>query len=148
MPRRIVISIAIVALWAALWGAVVAMLSAVALVVDPKVVGPGEGPADVVWIGAHDGAITGAVFALLLALGERNRNVAHVPYLRAVMWGVFAAAILRVTEITDVNFSNSAVVGSLSALATMRLARALTSRAFRSLSPPSPRTSPSSSHLR
>jgi hypothetical protein len=95
----------------------------VALVVDPRVVGPGEGPADVVWIGGREGAITGALFALLLALGEGKREVGDVPYLRALLWGVVAAALLRLTEVTDVHFSNSAVVGALSALASVGLAR-------------------------
>ena len=125
---RLVVSLAIVALWTVVWGAVVAALSAIALVVDPAVVGPGEGPADVVWIGAREGAITGAVFALLLAIGEWRRTIAEIHLLRAVMWGVVAAAILRLTAITDVHFSNSAVVSALSALASVGLARLVRSR--------------------
>jgi hypothetical protein len=126
--RRLVISMGIVALWAIAWGVVVASLSALALLIDPRVVGPGEFPADVFWIGGREGAITGAVFALLLVLGEWKRDVAQVPYLRAAMWGVLAAAILRLTAITDVHFSNSAVVSALSAIACIGLARLARSR--------------------
>ena len=123
--RRIAASIAIVALWAAVWGATVSALSAIALVVDPAVIDAGERPHEIVWIGVYDGAITGAVFALLLVLGEWKREVAEVSYLRAVSWGVSAAAILRLTAITDVHFSNSAVVAAASAALSVALARML-----------------------
>ena len=122
---RIAASIAIVALWAAVWGATVSALSAIALVVDPAVIGAGERPHEVVWIGVYDGAITGAVFALLLAIGEWRRTLAEITVLRAMMWGLLAAALLRATDVTDVHFSNSAVVGAASAALSVALARML-----------------------
>ena len=122
--RPLLVSLAIVALWAVLWAATVVGLVTIALAIDPKVVGPGEGPTEIVWIGAREGAITGAVFALLLVAFERRRPLAEMGYLRAAAWGVLAAAILRLTQVTDVHFSNSAVVGTLSAIVSVALARA------------------------
>jgi hypothetical protein len=121
--RLVNVSLALVALWAVLWGATVVALTAIALAIDPAVVGPGEGPADVVWIGASTGAITGVVFALLLLAFERGRPLTEIGALRAAMWGVLAAAILRLVELTDVHFSNSAVVGAASGALSVALAR-------------------------
>jgi len=67
-----------------------------------------------------------ALFAdLNTAAPALKREVAEVSYLRAVSWGVSAAAILRLTAITDVHFSNSAVVAAASAALSVALARML-----------------------
>ena len=121
--RLVNVSLAIVALWAVLWGATVVALVAIALAIEPAVVGPGEGPADVVWIGASDGAITGAVFSLLLVAFERGRRLSEIGALRAAVWGVLAAVILRLMQLTDVHLSNSAVVAAASGAVSVALAR-------------------------
>ena len=108
----------------ATWGAVGFTISVVAGIIDPDVIDTGEGPVDLARIMGPVGAASGIVFGLLLVIGERGKAVADIRLLRAVMWGVVAAAMIRLlTGLTDAVLWNVVVLGALSGAVCVALAR-------------------------
>lgn len=98
MPARhlATTALALAGFWMLLWASFGAVLSGtVARLIDPAVIGPGEGPADVVRILAGVGVVAGAAFGVLLAVAERGRILAEVPVLRVLLWGVLAGSARR-----------------------------------------------------
>jgi hypothetical protein len=119
-------TLALAGFWMLLWASFGAVLSTIAGLIDPAVIGPGEGPADVARILAGVGLAAGAAFGVLLAVAERGRTLTEVPFLRIVMWGVLAGCVPRLIGLTGGTFFNLIPLGALSAalcVATVRLAR-------------------------
>ncbi len=108
--------------WMVIWGAIGAPLAIVVGIIDPHAIGPGEGPVDLARIIGVVGGASGLVFGLLLTIGERRSEVAEVPLLRAVMWGVVAGAALPLLSISDANLANTCVLGAVSGVVTLGLA--------------------------
>ena len=120
------LALALAGFWMLLWASSGAVLSTVARLIDPAVIGPGEGPADVARILAGVGVVAGAAFGVLLAVAERGRILAEVPVLRVLLWGVLAGFVPRLIGLTDGTWMNLGPLGALSAalsVASVRLAR-------------------------
>ena len=110
--------------WMATWAAIMALLVTIISMIDPRVIGEGEGPLDVMIIVGGTGAAAGLVFGLLLLVAEHRSALADIPLVRAVLWGVAASAAVRLLGVTDAVFSNLVVLGALAAVVTVALARA------------------------
>ena len=121
-----IVTLALAGFWMLLWASFGAVLSTVARLIDPAVIGPGEGPADVARILAGVGVVAGAAFGVLLAVAERGRSLAEVHVLRVLLWGVLAGFVPRLIGLTDGTWMNLGPLGALSAalsVASARLAR-------------------------
>ena len=108
-----------------------ALLVTIIGMIDPRVIGEGEGPLDVMIIVGGTGAAAGLVFGLLLLVAEHRSALADIPLVRAVLWGVAAGAAVRLLGVTDAVFSNLVVLGALAAVVTVALARATRRRVAR-----------------
>ena len=117
--------------WMVTWAAFMALLVTIVGMIDPRVIGAGEGPLDVMIIVGGTGATAGLVFGLLLLVAEHRSALADIPLVRAVLWGVAASAAVRLLGVTDAVFSNLVVLGALAAVVTVCLARATRRRLAR-----------------
>ena len=78
--------------WGAVWAAIFAALGLTIGLLDPDSIDPGEGPVRVAWIGAIYGVVSGATFAVLLALGEGRKAIRDLSLGRAALWGMLGTA--------------------------------------------------------
>lgn len=122
--RHRIITIASLGLLWMLGGAAIgASLAIIVGIVDPPSIGAGEGPIDLARILGGVGAASGIVFGVLLLIGERRREVADVPLMRALMWGAVTGLLLPVLSISDAHVSNRIVLGVVGAVVSVALAR-------------------------
>jgi hypothetical protein len=122
--RRAVGVVVLGLLWMAIWGAIGASISIVAGIIDPRVVDAGEGPGDMARIMGPVGGASGILFGLLLLVGKRGANVGDIGFLHAIVWGVVAAAAVRLfTNLSDAVLWNIVVLGAVSASLSVALAR-------------------------
>jgi len=137
IPRALV-PIGVLALaWLLIWGAIGATLSVVIGIVDPPSIDAGEGPLDMARVVGTVGAGCGALFGLLLAVGERRRPLGEVALWRALGWGVLAGAALPlITPLNDVLVTNTAPFAACASALCSGVARARCRR--RSASPGGP----------
>lgn len=115
-------------LWTLIWGALGAGVSLLIGLIDPPSIDPGEGPWDLAWIVGMAGLLAGAVFGVILLVGERRSELAEVWPVRAVMWGVTAGMILPFllrAEVSTGHLANTVVASALSAVVSIILARRL-----------------------
>ena len=124
IQRRVLTMLVVGLVWMATWAAFMALLVTIIGMIDPRVIGEGEGPLDVMVIVGGTGAAAGLVFGLLLLVAEHRSALADIPLIRAVLWGVAAGAAVRLLGVTDAVFSNLVVLGALAAVVTVALARA------------------------
>jgi len=124
IPGRVRTVLVVGLVWMATWAAFMAVLVTIIGMIDPRVIGEGEGPLDVMIIVGGTGAAAGLVFGLLLLVAEHRSALADIPLVRAVLWGVAASAAVRLLGVTDAVFSNLVVLGALAAVVTVALARA------------------------
>ena len=122
--RRVLTVLVAALVWMVTWAAIMALLVTIVGIIDPGVIGEGEGPLDVMVIVGGTGAAAGLVFGLLLLVVEHRSAVADIPLIRAVLWGVAAGAAVRLLGVTDAVFSNLVVLGALAAVVSVALARA------------------------
>jgi hypothetical protein len=64
--------------WMATWAAFMALLVTIIGMIDPRVIGEGEGPLDVMIIVGGTGAAAGLVFGLLLLVAEHRSALADI----------------------------------------------------------------------
>jgi hypothetical protein len=118
----------------ATWAAIGAAVSFAIGVIDPPIIGSGEGPAEMAMMLGSAGAGPGVLFAVLLLVAHRRSEVAGVRFHHAVMWGVAAAAVLALLSdgalITPRLWKqnvglvvNSCVLGGISGIVSVALAR-------------------------
>ena len=124
IQRRVLTMLVVGLVWMATWAAFMALLVTIIGMFDPRVIGEGEGPLDVMIIVGGTGAAAGLVFGLLLLVAEHRSALADIPLVRAVLWGVVAGAAVRLLGVTEAVFSNLVVLGALAAVVTVALARA------------------------
>lgn len=110
--------------WMVIWGAAGAAVSLLALVTDPPVIGPGEGPLDMAWQVGMVGGVSGVLFGLALLVGERDSDLADVTLMRAGTLGIVAGAVLPLLSVVDADISNTAFLGGVAAVLSVLLARA------------------------
>ncbi len=115
-------------LWTLIWGALGAGVSLLVGLIDPPSVDPGESPWNLARVVGMAGLLAGAVFGVILLVGERRSELAEVWPVRAVMWGVAAGMILPFLLRAEVNtghLANTIVASALSAVVSIILARRL-----------------------
>jgi len=116
--------------WGITWGAVFALLGLIVGFVDPDSIDPGEGPLRIAWIGAFYGMVSGAVFALLLSVGERRRAVTELSAARAALWGAISAAVFPLlTPVADSMLIFLCPIGAALAAGSVGLAKRAVLRA-------------------
>jgi hypothetical protein len=103
MIRRIRAIIILALIWAVAWGVLGALLGAYRFyrggsyaIIDPPIwAGPFWTVVLVFAIGfAKAGAVSGALFAIVLALAERNRSVAHLHLGKVTLWGIVGSLLI------------------------------------------------------
>ena len=110
--------------WAIGWAAVFAALWAGIRIFDPASIDPGEGLARTAWIGGVFGFISGAAFAVLLALADGRKTLRDLSPLRAALWGaVGTAAFPLLTAVNDSMVVIVCPIGALFAAASVAVAR-------------------------
>ena len=92
--------------WGTVWAAIFAALGLTIGLLEPDSIDPGEGPLRVAWIGAVYGVVSGAVFAVLLALAEEWKAIRDLSLSRAALWGIIGTAAFPLLTPVD----NSMVV--------------------------------------
>lgn len=112
--------------WAAAWALVFAALAAIAGLVDPASIDPGEGLIRVGAIGAVFGFVSGTAFAVLLSWTEARRAIRSLSLGRAAVWGALATAIYPLATVVDNSmvFLVSPIGASLAAAAVAAAQRA------------------------
>lgn len=85
-------ALGIAATWGTVWAAIFAALGLTIGLLAPDSIDPGEGPVRVAWIGAIYGVVSGAVFAVLLALTEGRKSIRDLSLSRAALWGMLGTA--------------------------------------------------------
>jgi hypothetical protein len=109
---------------AAAWAIIFALISVVIGVFDPDSIDAGEGPLHVAPIGAVYGFISGAVFALLLALGEGRRTLRDLSTKRAALWGMLGtAAYPLLTRVDDMAVLILGPIGAALAAVSVAVAK-------------------------
>ena len=69
------------------WAVVGFVVGVVVLIVDPAVVGPGEGPLWIAYYFGRSGVVAGLVAGGVLALAERRQALASLRVSRLTLWG-------------------------------------------------------------
>ena len=99
--RRLRGAVGIGLTWGAAWGAIFAAIGFIAWLVDPSVIGPGEGPGVIIGTGAVLGLVSGSVFSGLLVVAERGRELRELSMRRVALWGAIATAVFPVLTPAD-----------------------------------------------
>jgi len=106
------------------WGAVGAALAVVLRLLRPEDFDGGEGVTLVATYFAAAGAISGALFGVLLSLGERRRVVNELSAVRAAAWGgLGASALPLLTTMADGMVILLAPLGAACAAGAVMLAK-------------------------
>lgn len=110
--------------WGAVWAAIFAALGLTVGLLDPDSIDPGEGPVRVAWIGAIYGLVSGAAFAVLLALAEGRKAIRDLSLSRAAVWGMLGtAAFPLVTPVDNSMLLILCPVGAALAAASVAVAK-------------------------
>jgi hypothetical protein len=83
------------------WGAIFAMIAAIAGIIDPTAIDPGEDPLRIAAIGAFYGLVSGAIFGAILSLAERGKRIEELSIGRASLWGIVATAVYPLVTVVN-----------------------------------------------
>lgn len=87
--------------WAAMW-AVVGLLIGVGMrLARPQDLGPGEHPITIAVVFGVVGLLSGAIFAIVMAIAERRRTLGELSVPRAAGWGALASVLLPLLTSMD-----------------------------------------------
>ncbi len=127
--RSALVVLAIGVLWAILWAAIGISIALFALVVQPEVIGPGEGPVDIALILGPLGLPAGIVFGGVVTILERGRTLADVGLVQALGLGIVAAATVGfVAGLPASAIANACVLGAVAGPASIAIRRVVTRR--------------------
>jgi ABC-type Fe3+-siderophore transport system permease subunit len=91
--RRLRGGLAISLTWAAVWALIFAAIGVVIGFFDPDSIDPGEEPYRVALVGAGFGFLSGAIFSVLLATGDRRKKIRDLSLVRVALWGFLGTAV-------------------------------------------------------
>lgn len=110
--------------YAVIWALFGLSVGFLVLALDPASIDQGEDPITLAGILGTVGFVTGAVFAMVLAYAERQKNVSDLSLWRMAFWGGLAGlAMPLLTTMNDQVIFNTVPLGALSAALTVALAR-------------------------
>jgi hypothetical protein len=87
-------ALAISLTWGLLWFTLLAVNLSAVIVRAPSNLDPGEAQLFVLIFGSMS-LLSGIAFAIILSLAERTRTVLDLPFLRTMLWGFLATAIVQ-----------------------------------------------------
>jgi hypothetical protein len=129
--RKVRGALGIAVTWGTVWAAIFAALGLTIGLIDPDSIDPGEGPVRVAWIGAIYGVVSGAVFAVLLALAEGRKSIRDLSLGRAALWGMLGtAAFPLLTPVDNSMLLIVCPVGAALAAASIAVAKRAELTAF------------------
>ena len=99
--RRVRGALGIGLTWGVAWGAIFATIGLIAWLIDPDIIGPGEGAGVIIGTGAVLGLVSGAVFSGLLVFAERGRELRELSMGRVALWGAIATAVFPLLTSAD-----------------------------------------------
>lgn len=79
--------------WGILWAGLFLLMVAIIGLFRPGDIDRGEGPLDVLPVGALVGVVSGVVFGAMLAVAENGKAVTSLSRGRVAMWGILGSAV-------------------------------------------------------
>lgn len=122
--------------WGIVWGAFFFVLGAVAGIVRPQDIDPGEAPPLVLGTGVFVGFVSGALFGTIIAVAEIGKSISDLALVRIALWGMIAAAVWPLlTHVHDSMVFILSPLGAACAVGAVLLARKSSGIARRLLAP-------------